>query len=443
MDFIAQIPVVGTFVTVVIPFLAVLGVVVFVHEYGHYIVGRWCGIHAQVFSIGFGKELYAWTDSRGTRWRIGALPLGGYVKFLGDADATSSEVDEETMARLSDEERARSFPGAALWRRAATVAAGPAFNFLLSIVIFAGMAMAIGVAEDRPVIGEVIEADGYAMPLLPGDEVISVDGRPVSDFAELVEAYAEVPGDRHEVVVERGGRRLTLETGPLMPPLVGGVSPGGPADKAGLRAGDAILAVDGVPIRDFRELQDAVRAAGERLTLTIRRGAETFETELEPAISPVPTRDGVEMRPLIGVTATALAGPRARIPGPIEAVGIGVSRTWSVIDSSLSYLAAMIAGEADTSSLGGPIRIASMSGDAAEAGLASFIGMIGLLSTSIGLINLFPIPVLDGGHLVFYAIEALRGRPLGDRVVEAATGLGLGLVILLMVFVTYNDLSGL
>ncbi len=444
MDLIAQIPLIGTLVTVVVPFLVVLGIVVFVHEYGHYIVGRWCGILAEVFSIGFGKELAHWIDRRGTRWRLGALPLGGYVKFLGDSDPASARPDSAAMQALPPEQRGRAFPGAAIWRRALTVAAGPVFNFLLSIVIFAGMALALGVASERPVIGEVIESAAYPTPLQPGDEIVSVDGTKVSDFSGVFDAFGAEARDSYDVVVRRDGHEMTLETPPLIPPLVGGLSPGGPADKAGLHEGDVIRAVNGQPIRTFGELQDAVRHGGEKLSLTVETEGATRELTLEPVMNPAPTDDGgVEMRPLIGVTAMALAGPEARTPGPIEALGHGVSRTWAVIDGSLAYISAMIGGEADTSSLGGPIRIASMSGDAAEAGIASFLGMIGLISASIGMINLFPIPVLDGGHLVFYAIEALRGRPLGDRFVEAATGLGLGLVILLMVFVTYNDLAGL
>lgn len=444
MDLIAQIPLIGTLVTVVLPFLVVLGIVVFVHEFGHYIVGRWCGIHAEVFSIGFGKELAHWIDRRGTRWRLGALPLGGYVKFLGDSDPASARPDSAAVQALPPEARGRAFPTAALWRRAATVAAGPAANFLLSIVIFGGMALALGVASDRPVVGEVVENEVFSTPLQPGDEIVSVGGVEVTDFASVFDAFGEEAHETYEVVVRRDGAEIVLDSPPLVPPMVGGVSPGGPADKAGLLPGDVIRGVNGQPIRTFGELQDAVRHGGETLTLSVETDGVLHEVTLEPILNPAPTADGgVEMRPLIGVTAMALAGPEARTPGPIEAVAHGARRTWSVIDGSLSYIAAMIGGEADASSLGGPIRIASMSGDAAEAGLASFLGMIGLISASIGMINLFPIPVLDGGHLVFYAIEALRGRPLGDRFVEAATGLGLGIVILLMVFVTYNDLAGL
>ncbi|TYO85001.1 RIP metalloprotease RseP [Oceanicella actignis] len=441
MDAIAQIPLLGPLLTTVIPFLIVLGIVVFVHEYGHYIVGRWCGIHAEVFSIGFGKELFAWVDRRGTRWRVAALPLGGYVRFLGDSDPASARPDNPALAAMSDEDRRRAFPAAPLWKRAATVAAGPVFNFLLSIVIFAGMALTLGVGDERPVIGQTFEVPGHPTALRPGDEVLAVDGRPATDFSELLELASE--GERHRLLVRRDGATIELETGPLLPPAVGGVASGGPADKAGIAPGDVIRAVNGVPARSFADLQKAVREATPPLTLTIEREGRVFDVALEPQLTPTPTADGIEMRPLIGVTAAPLVAPMTRTPGPLEALAFGATRTWSVIDGSLRYVAAIIGGEADSSSLGGPIRIASMSGEAAEAGLASFLGMIGMISASIGLINLFPIPALDGGHLLFYAIEAVRGRPLSDRLAEAATGIGIALVILLMIFVTYNDLAGM
>ncbi|MFT6773222.1 MAG: regulator of sigma E protease [Paracoccaceae bacterium] len=439
------IPLIGPILGSVIPFLLVLGVVVFVHEYGHYIVGRWCGIHAEAFSIGFGKELFGWNDKRGTRWRLAALPLGGYVRFLGDADASSSGVDKAAMAGMSDTQRARSFPAAALWRRAVTVAAGPAANFLLSIMIFAASAVTLGLPDDRPVIGEVTEAGAGVTELRAGDLVLTVNGVPVADFGAFIEAASAAGAAMHNLTVERGGEVIAIITPALIPPVAARVIDGAAAAAAGMQPGDVMIVAGGAPVASFADVQAAIKAAGAApLVVTVRRGMETVDLTVTPAINPIPLEDGsIEMRPMIGVSGDALVRSGVRAPGIFEAAAFGVSRTAAVVTNTFSYLGKIIDGEADASGLGGPVRIASMSGDAAESGIGALIGMIALISTSIGLINLFPIPVLDGGHLVFYAIEAVRGRPLSDRVAEAATGVGLALVIALMAFVTWNDISGL
>ncbi|WP_339950090.1 RIP metalloprotease RseP [uncultured Albimonas sp.] len=436
-------------------FIVVLGVVVFIHEYGHYIVARWCGIHAEVFSIGFGKELFHWTDRRGTRWRLAVLPLGGYVKFLGDGDAASARADLHELEHMSEAQRARSFPGAALWKRALAVAAGPGFNFILSILIYAGLAMSLGIGSDRPVIGTLDERASVTAqgvdPLQVGDEVLSVEGVEVASFADISRAFAEAsdaqPGrERFAVTVRRGGEVLELETTAAIPPVVGAVTPDSPAEEAGFRPGDRILSVDGQSVGAFADLQRIVIASGggEPVTMVLSDGASERETMLTAKMQPYPTPEGgIEMRPLIGVTAIPRLAPEVVTPGVFEAVEIGAIRTWQIIASSFAYVGAIIGGEADSSGLGGPIKIASLSGQAAGAGIVAFLGMIAMISASIGMINLFPIPVLDGGHLLFYAIEALRGRPLGEKASEYATGVGLALVVGLMVFVTYNDLMGL
>lgn len=445
MELLNAIPVIGPILGSVLPFLVVLGVVVFVHEYGHYIVGRWCGIHAETFSIGFGKELFGWVDKRGTRWRLAALPLGGYVKFLGDADASSSGVDEETMAHLNPEQRTHSFPGAALWRRAATVGAGPVANFLLSISIFAASALYLGLPDERPLIGEVTAEGAAFTQLQTGDLVLAVDGAPVDDFSAFVEAATVGGVGVHVLTVDRGGERISVETAPLIPPVATRVVEGAPAEAAGMLAGDVMIAVDGAPVTSFSDVQAGIKAAGEApVTVTVRRETGDVDLTVTPKMNPIPQADGsVEMRPLIGVSGTPLVRSALYTPGPLEAIGFGAERTWGVVANTFSYLDKIITGQADASGLGGPVRIASMSGAAAENGIGALIGMIALISTSIGLINLFPIPVLDGGHLVFYAIEAVRGKPLSNRVAEAATGVGLALVIALMAFVTWNDISGL
>jgi regulator of sigma E protease len=445
MDFISEIPVIGQIVTIVLPFLILLSVVVFIHEFGHYIVGRWCGIHAEVFSIGFGKELGGWTDKRGTRWRVAAIPLGGYVKFLGDEDV-SSRTDDAKIQSMEASERARSFGGADLWRRALTVLAGPTANFLLAIAVFACMALYTGLPSNRPIIGAVLEDAPLEIAFQKGDEILSVDGAPVETFEDVIVAFEAARSQVHTVTLRRGGEVVAVESGPIAPAFVASVRDNGPAGLAGVKAGEVVTAIDGAPIVNFSELQQIIAESEAReMVFTIRAADGSLrDISITPQISLAQTRDGGTVtKPLIGISSSAVIGPEADTPGFLRALQFGVERTWWVVSSSLTYVWEIITGGADASALGGPIKIATLSGDAASAGILSFVGMIAMLSASIGLINLFPIPVLDGGHLVFYAIEAVRGRPLHSRLVEVATGVGLGLVILLMVFVTYNDLLGL
>ena len=440
MSYIAEIPYVGW----VLPFLIVLGVVVFVHEYGHYIVGRWVGIRAEVFSIGFGPELFAWTDRRGMRWRVGALPLGGYVKFAGDMNAASAGMDRAAMARMSAEERAGAFHLASVWRRALTVLAGPMANFLLSILVFAAVAMVAGRELNEPVVGSV-RADANAdLGLRAGDRVIAVEGVHVETFSELLEELAKVDGVPARALVNRGAGEEEIDILYLRPARVDEVIPGGAAAEAGLKSGDVIEAVDGAPTPNFEALRAQVEASGgASLTLDVARGEERLALTLTPQMVDLEAPGGgTERRAMIGVRNASFGGiePVTEAANPVNALLHGVSRTWAIITGTLGYIGGMIAGTADSSQLGGPIQIAKVSGQAAEQGIGTLALMIALISTSIGLINLFPIPVLDGGHLVFYVLEALRGKPLRARWQEIGNGVGFAAIMLLMVFATYNDL---
>jgi regulator of sigma E protease len=450
MDLLAQIPLVGPLLTTVLPFLLVLGIVVFVHEFGHYIVGRWCGIGADVFSIGFGREIAGWTDRRGTRWRVGVLPLGGYVKFIGDNDASSAHADAERLARLSPGNRARSFHLSSVERRALTVAAGPLANFLLSILIFGTMAMWQGRAVDEPVIGS-LGADvnpEFATAVGPGDRILAVDGRPVADFGALQTALAESEGREMSLRVAKDGQERTVGASYRPSARVDSVAPGGAADEAGLRAGDVIEAVDGDPVSGFSDLQRRVlNSEGRTLSLTVRRDDERLVVSATPRMTEIVdavTGEAV-MRPLLGVQKLQREIlPATEAVGPFSALGFGAARTWAVIDLSLSGIGQVVSGAQDAREvLGGPVRIAEVSGEAASDGFVTLIGLIAVLSTSIGLINLFPVPILDGGHLMFYAIEKVRGRPLRERWQEIGNGIGLALVLSLMIFATFNDLSRL
>jgi regulator of sigma E protease len=448
MDLVGILPQFGGLAWTLLAFVVALSVIVAVHEYGHYIVGRWCGIGAEVFSIGFGPVIWSRVDRRGTRWQVAALPLGGYVKFRGDGDAASVGRDEVAMNRMTAEELESTLTGAALWKRAATVSAGPAFNFVLSIVVFAAFVMAGGRAAEAPVIGELRPLPPEIATLEPGDRVVSLAGRPVATAAELAVAASELPpGGPVSYVVEREGRELAVEAAPLMPPVVEAVQPRSAAWDIGLRPGDVITAIDGAPIAAFGELQQVVEASeGRPLLLDVWRPTdagqgERLEFTLAPRRSDIPLPEGgFDTRWLIGINGGAFhLAPTERV-GPIDALTFGVSQTWFIITSSLSALYHIVTGAISTCNLSGPIGIAEVSGATASQGIGNFIWFIAVLSTAVGLLNLFPIPVLDGGHLVFHAYEALRGRPPSDRAVRLLMSAGIALMGTLMLFAVFNDI---
>lgn len=349
----------------VVPFLIILSVVVFVHELGHYLVARLNGVRVEVFSIGFGKELFGWTDRSETRWKVGALPLGGYVKMRGDADPTSSLID------LSARPEPDSFPAKSVGQRAAIVAAGPVANFVFAIVALACLFALVG--------------------------------------------------------------------RPFTPAEIGEVQPDSAAAEAGLLAGDRITEVDGASLASFEELQQIVRTApGVPLDFTILRAGEVIEVEVTPRQSEITDRFGQTHR--VGLIGISRSGVEFLRSNPAEAVVEGVRETVTLIGGTLQAVGQMIVGSRTTDELGGPLRIAQMSGEIAKDGVVPAIWFTAILSINLGLINLFPIPMLDGGHLVMYGIEAARGRPLTERSQEIAFRFGLALVLTLMVFATWNDL---
>jgi len=438
-----MIPQFGNLFLTIAAFVVALSIIVAIHEYGHYIVGRLSGIHAEVFSIGFGRPLFSRTDRHGTRWQVAMIPLGGYVKFLGDANATSAEADEETLARLSAEERRHTMHGAPLWARAATVIAGPLFNFLLSILIFSGFYLVSGVARDEPVIGELATLPGGTYDLRPGDVILAVDGRPTPDWDRMMEVVDALPPKAPvDYQVTRDGAEMTVSGPALYPPRVAGVSPDSAALSAGIAEGDVVLAIEGVPVTAFTEIKDRVAAgAGKPLTMELWREGKTFPVTLTPKITDLPKADGgFETRYLIGLQGGFFFTPEVRPAGLGEAVKGAFDQTWFVARSSVSALGHILTGAISTCNLRGPISIAETSGQAASQGAADFIWFIAVLSTAVGLMNLFPVPMLDGGHLVFYTWEWATGRPLPDKVMNFAVSIGLFIVLGLMVFGLTNDL---
>jgi len=347
-----------------VPFLIVLSVVVFVHEFGHYWVARRNGVRIEVFSIGFGPELFGRNDRHGTRWKVSAVPLGGYVKMLGDADAASATVD---LAHARDPD---SFPSKSVWQRMAIVVAGPMANFAFAIVALAILFAAVG--------------------------------------------------------------------RPFTPPEVGTVQPDSPAAAAGLLPGDRITAVDGQPIASFEELQSVVFASdGQPLQVSVDREGETLEVTVTPTVQGDTDRFGTRRQVWrIGVSRP---GVEYRRSNPVLAPFEAAAETGRMIWGTLHALGEMVVGKRGTQELGGPLRIAQMSGQIAQDGFVPALWFTAVLSINLGLINLFPIPMLDGGHLAMYGIEAARGRPLNERSQEIAFRFGLAMVLSLMVFATWND----
>ena len=442
MDLIGLIPTFGNLAFTIVAFVVALLVIVTVHEYGHYIVGRWTGIHADVFSLGFGPVIWSRHDKRGTRWQIAALPLGGYVKFKGDADAASGK-DGAAMSRLTPAERRRTMHGAPLWARSATVAAGPAFNFIFSIAVFAGYFLINGVTGDTPVVGTLKPTPYAEASLLPGDRITAVNGIDTPDMDRFVEtARALPPASAVAYTVDRAGQVVTVDGPYPFPPLADRVQPQSAAQDVGVAAGDVVLSIDGKPVASFEELRSIVGASdGKPLLLNVWRAGDTMDIALVPRRMDLPKPEGgFETRWLIGLSGGLVFVPETRTPGMFESVSLAGLETWRIATTSLSGLYHMVSGAISSCNLQGPIGIAETSGDAASQGVQSFILFLAMLSTAVGLLNLFPIPVLDGGHLVFHAWEAVTGRPPTDRALRILMTAGISVVLALMVFALGNDL---
>ena len=442
MDFMGLVPDFGNLFFTLGAFVLALSVIVAVHEYGHYIVGRWTGIHAEVFSIGFGPVLLHGTDRHGTRWQVAALPFGGYVKFYGDANAASA-ADGEAMAGMDAADRRRSMHGAPLWARSLTVAAGPVFNFIFSILVFAAYMAFNGIAADTPHLGAVHPLPAPVQELREGDLITAMDGQATPNLQDFYRVASELPGA--PVVgytVERAGEVLALQGPHPVPARAAGITLASAARDAGMQTGDVILSVNGEPVWSFGQLPEIVNEAeGQALLLNVWREGEEMELTLVPRRTDLPLPDGgFETRWLIGLQSGTFFEHPTRQPSVAEIAPVAVGETWNVITRSMSGLYHMVSGAISTCNLSGPIGIATTSGAMAADGIWPFIWFIAVLSTAVGLLNLFPIPILDGGHLVFNAWEAVTGKPPGDRALNILMTIGLILLGSLMLFALFNDL---
>jgi len=353
-------------------FLFVITLVVFVHELGHFLVARFFGVTVEVFSVGFGKEIFGWTDGRGTRWRVSWLPIGGYVKFAGDADA-ASRPDLAAAAAMTEEQRKGALLLKPLYQRAWVAAAGPLANFILAIVILTALYLQVG----------------------------------------------------HTTIA----------------PLVGAVTPGSPAAMAGLQPGDLITSIDGTAINDFQQLHETIpMSGGSTLALGIRRAGQDLSLSVTPRL--MQTRDELgnsTSQMVIGILSDPKAPIRHENYGPVTALRAACSQTWNIVRGTILGVGQMLTGHASMDQLKGPVGIAKITRQVASVGFLALINLAAILSVSIGLVNLFPIPLLDGGHLLYYACEAVLGRPLSERIQEFGFRLGLILVLGLVLLTTWND----
>jgi regulator of sigma E protease len=453
MEILAAIPQYGFW------FLVLLTVLVFVHEYGHYIVARWCGVRVEVFSIGFGPELIGRYDKHGTRWKISAIPLGGYVKMFGQG---ANLLEGEAGKAMSEEDRKVAFDYKNVWRRMAIVAAGPIANYLFAALIFTVMFAVHGKDVSPPVISAVRADSAAAVAgLQPGDRIVTLNGGAIRDFKEVLE-FAQLNLDQEIVVgIERNGVSETVRLTPKVStekdafghdtqvgvlgieypaPVVGGVRKGSAADAAGLRPGDRIVSLNGNPISDFQQLTEFVRLNLDReIAIGIERNGVLDTVRATPAVITQKDASGAEKR--IGQLGIEAAAQSERIElGLVESAVDGVNRVIDVSAMMLKGLWQMVTGVRPASDIGGVIRIGYLSGEIAQIGLWSLISFAALLSVNLGLVNLFPVPLLDGGHLTYYAIEAARGKPLGERTQEWGFRIGIAFVLGLMLFATWNDL---
>ncbi len=422
-------------------FFIALGVIVSVHEYGHYIIGRLSGIGAEVFSLGFGPVLASRVDARGTRWQLAAIPLGGFVRFKGDRDAASAQAGDVTG--LTAAEARATMTGAPLWARTATVAAGPIFNFILAFVIFAGIILASGLPQEKPVVGTV-----YAMPtaqgLQAGDTIVAINGVPTLDMKSYVTVAADLPPAAEVTYdVQRGGSVLQVISSHPSPARVGSVHPKNAAMRAGILEGDIVLQADGVDVTAFSQLPPILAALnGAPVALRLWRAGEVVEVSLTPNRRDVPKEDGgFETRWLVGLSSGALFAPQMRAAGPWETAKLAAKQVYTVLAGSLSGMAHLVRGDISSCNVSGPVGLAGAMGDAARSGLYSFLSMLAVVSLGVGMLNLFPIPVLDGGHLMFYAYEAITRRKPNARVMNMAVAFGMALVLALTVFALGNDLT--
>ncbi|MDD3020978.1 MAG: RIP metalloprotease RseP [Alphaproteobacteria bacterium] len=435
-------------------FLAVLGILVFVHEWGHYIVARLCGVRVEVFSIGFGKEIWGWTAKSGTRWKVSLFPLGGYVKMFGDLDPASAGHSEEIedgsgqVREMTQDERSVAFFSKSVWKRALIVFAGPAINFLFAIAILSILYMAIGRPVTPPqVTGVEIGGAAEKAGLLPQDIIKSIDGQKIVSFDE-VRRFVMLRLDQEMIFqIERDGNLMDVSVTPIKMTdtdrfgfvhergYLGVIGPANGIDMS------HISAVNGQDTKGNLTLAHDLIAKNLGQDIRIKTSIDTHESELliKPPVEMNEQISKPESEYYNALFLGVRPGNEIISYGPVGALGVAISETWSITTETLKAVGQMVTGTRSAKELGGIIRIGAIAGDMAQQGFISIVVFTALLSINLGLINLFPIPMLDGGHLLFYGVEAIRGKPISERVQEYAFRFGLVVLVSLMAFSNLND----
>jgi regulator of sigma E protease len=440
-----------------------LGALIFIHELGHFLVAKAMGVGVERFSLGFGPRIFSFRRGE-TEYCVSIVPLGGYVKMTGEEATGEDAIHPTTEAPSTDP--TKSFSTKPLWARGLIVFAGPGMNFVLAAAIFSVVFAVVGVPVLDPTIGRVTPDSAAAQAgLHPRDQVAAIDGKPVEHWGEIEEAVTRSNGRPLALAIVRDGvrqdvtvtpRKVPVRTPfnepaeawsigarPYLPPVVGEVRPGMPAAEAGLQPRDRVVALNGQPIETWDELAEMISTrADETLTLRIERGGSRMDVTVTPRVEV--ERDALGKETKVGrigiATATSQSFKRS---DPLTAFGRGVARTWDVTAITVVSIWKLVTGTIPASNIGGPLQISMVAGQQAQQGLVSYAFFVALISVNLAILNLLPVPMLDGGHLLFFAIEAVLGRPLSLRKREIAQQIGLALLLLLMVFALFNDLTRL
>lgn len=438
-------------------FFLVLGILVFVHEFGHYIVARWCGVRAETFSIGFGRELFGYTDKRGTRWKFSLIPLGGYVKMFGDVDPASAGHTDKVVSAdgnvhtMSEEERKVAFFSKSVWQRMAIVFAGPGINYLFAIVVMAILFMAYGQPITPPqaaaiVVGGAADKAGFE----PQDVILKIGGNTISRFEDIRREIAVKLDVPTEFVVLRQGKIVTFTASPERMEekdqhgfkqsrgMLGVISPGNGIDLKSVKM------IDGKPVSDVNDAREKILARmGSVFDVGVSGGLTDKSIRIHPLME---KNEGLKDSKSKTYNSLVIAeGEVSSVikHGPVDALTSAVSETYKITVSTLEAIGQIFTGTRSAKELGGIIRIGAIAGDMAQTGFISLVTFMALLSINLGLINLFPVPMLDGGHLVFYSIEAIRGKAISEHIQEYAYRLGLAILVGIMVFANLNDIMQL